>query len=194
MIPLVEVTITACDNSTTTECAYLSVVSSTLSESGDYVTDELSAYISGEIASAKQITFDGLTYTIHSTKVLKQTCSTKVNAFRTYLSSCDECNGFIHTATQPTSCTDDSTNIGTGTAATFSVRHINTATKVLAAGLVGHVQTYELVFSGRPELNSDNVVVCGSARYKIKEVFNKDDIRKPLRATAELTPLPRADV
>lgn len=194
MIPLVELTITACDNSTSTECAYLSVVSSKLSESGDYVTDELSAYIPSEIGLAKQVTFDGLTYTVHSSRAVKQTCGTMISAFRTYLSSCDTCNGFIHTATQPISCSDDSTNIGAGTPAVFSARHISTATKALAAGLVGHVQTYELVFSGRPELNSDNVVVCGSTRYKIKEVFNKDDIRKPLRATAELTPLPRASV
>ena len=192
MIPVVEVTLTACDNSTSTACGYVSI-SSEISEGGDYLTEQLIGYLDSELGNMKSITYDGDVFSVFSRKFLPQTCSTKFTAYRSYPVSCDVCTGLLRTAATPRDC-DDSTLAMTGTAVTFAARHINTATKTFTGGLVSHIQVYELVFSTRPELNSDNIVTCGSSTYKIKEVHNKDDLRKPLRAIAEVTPRPRASI
>lgn len=193
MIPVVEVTLTACDNSTSTACGYVSI-SSEISEGGDYLTEELVSYLDGELGNMKTVTYDSDSYSVFSRKYLPQTCSTKYVAYRSYPASCDVCSGTLYSAPTPLDCDDDTLALGSGTAVTFASRHINTATKSYPGGLLSHVETHELTFSTRPALNSDSIVTCGSTKYKIKEVKNQDDLRKPLRAVAEITVRPRASV
>lgn len=193
MLPLVEVDVIACNGSSSEACGFVSLVSSSVSESGDFIVDEIAAYLSGVTGPFKSIVFDGVQYEVHSTKAIPSQCSVKVNAFRLRLFSCDTCAGQIFTGVIPADCDEDSEGVGSGTAVNFSMRHLTTTTKVINDS-VTHLETYELMFEGRPNLNSDNIVTgCGKS-FKVKSIENKDDIRKPLRAVAEVTPFPRATV
>lgn len=193
MIPLVELTVRSCNGTPSTACGYVAIVGTDTDESGKFKIVNLVAYVTGTLGTVDEIDFDGATFVVFSQKDLPSTCSTKLSAFRIILSGCDTCTGQLFTGVTPADCDDDSEAVGAGTAVNFSARHLSTATKVINDS-VTHLETYELMFEGRPNLNSDNIVTGCSKSFKIKSIENKDDIRKPLRAVAEVTPFPRATV
>lgn len=194
MMPSSGVTLLDCAGNSHEVCAYVAAVTAGISEDGSTMTAKVVAVVNGNIGfDARTLVFDGTDYTVFATKAVPSACTTKVEAFRIMLTGCDVCDGYIVNAVIAEDCDDDTLDTYGGTEVRFAARHVSTDSRK-RGDIVSHVENYELSFEGRPELTTDMIILGCGKTYKIREVRTQTDIRRPLRAMAQVTTSPRAEV
>lgn len=193
MIPASSVTLLDCAGSAHEVCAYVAAVTAGMSEDGATMTAKVTAMVNGSIDfNVRSLLFQGAEYTVYASKHVVSACTTKLEAFRVMLTGCDVCDGTLLSAVIPEDCDEDSLDTYGGESIRFAARHISTESRK-RGDIVSHTENYELTFEGRPDLNSDMVIDGCGKRYKIREVRLQSDIRRPMRAMAEVSTRPRAE-
>ena len=195
MMPRTTVTLVECDGTEYESCGFVAATAATLSDDGSTVLSKVTAVFHEVLpTSARSILVDGTSYTVLSIHKAVGACLTKIDAFRTILTGCDVCDGYLFEATIASECDDDSMDRESmGLEIRFAARHVRSETRKLG-DILTHIETYELTVEGNPELTTDHIIEgCGKA-YKVREVLGRNSIREPMRVLTEVTTRPRARV
>ena len=193
MMPASSVTLLDCTGASHEVCAYVAAVTAGISEDGATMTAKVTAVVNGSIDfEVRSLLFQGAEYIVFGVKNVVSACTTKLEAFRIMLTGCDVCDGLLLSSVIPEDCDEDSLDTYGGEPIRFAARHISTESRK-RGDIISHTESYELTFEGRPSLNSDMQIDGCGKRYKIRELRLQTDIRRPMRAMAEVSTRPRAE-
>lgn len=195
MIPITAVKLVDCEGVQEEVCARVAAVTASVADDGGMQVAKVTAVIDQLVdMNVQALMLDEVEYRVLATKQVPAACITKVEAFRTVLTGCGVCDGYIRNALIVDDCDQDSLDFDAGsTAVRFTARHLKTETRKIT-DILTHIETYELTFEGFPLLNTDNIVDGCGKLFKVRDVMRRGGVLRPQQVIAEVTTRPRANI
>lgn len=195
MIPVTAIKLVDCEGVQEEVCARVAAVTASVADDGGMQVAKVTAVIDQLVdTNVQSVLIDEVEYRVLASKQVLPACRTKLEAFRTVLTGCGVCDGYIRNALIVEDCEEDSLDFDAGSQEVrFSARHVRTDTRKLS-DILTHIETYELTFEGFPSLNTDHIVQGCDKLYKVREVVRRGGILRPMQVLAEVTTRPRANI